>query len=415
MDLDAAAATAGPSSGAALARPVPSVVIQPQHVVNLLAIELGKQPNLLDGGPGVSVTLQALNTGRDHNGAPQAEVACRCGDSQLWADLVAGQVSVMCGSLKFAALATNRGDLQVYSSSGRRLLPPVVLGSPVALMAADSSWGLLLACADGSMRLWDVSVPTCLVTSSLAPIITPNCEVSSLRLTPQGVPVAVLSNQLAYAFHRNLDCWLRVADDAFPASSYHSITSTGTLAQGELARLQQAAAQAQRRTTDIVAASLSQPAAWQHRQSRAHLETNMAAALVLHSPAEYRRWLITYVRQLAADADEVRLREVVDELMGPLRWTPDSHTAAPAATATSRPASSSITGGNAGGSGWQPHVLGIDKRRLLRSDVLRVINHNRANQRLVQEVMEQLKEVEVQPQQAAAAGGGACSAAPMEP
>lgn len=32
---------------------------------------------------------------------------------------------------------------------------------------------------------------------------------------------------------------------------------------------------------------------------RAHLEANMAAALALQSPAEYKRWLITYVRHLS--------------------------------------------------------------------------------------------------------------------
>ena len=31
---------------------------------------------------------------------------------------------------------------------------------------------------------------------------------------------------------------------------------------------------------------------------RAHLEASMASALVLQSPQEYRRWLLTYVRHL---------------------------------------------------------------------------------------------------------------------
>ncbi len=35
---------------------------------------------------------------------------------------------------------------------------------------------------------------------------------------------------------------------------------------------------------------------------RGHLEANMAAALLLQSPQEYRRWLLTYVRHLAGVA-----------------------------------------------------------------------------------------------------------------
>jgi hypothetical protein len=35
--------------------------------------------------------------------------------------------------------------------------------------------------------------------------------------------------------------------------------------------------------------------------SRGHLEANMAAALSLESPQEYRRWLLTYARFLSGD------------------------------------------------------------------------------------------------------------------
>ena len=37
---------------------------------------------------------------------------------------------------------------------------------------------------------------------------------------------------------------------------------------------------------------------------RAHLEANMAAALLLRSPGEYRRWLLAYVRHLAGQCFE---------------------------------------------------------------------------------------------------------------
>ena len=36
--------------------------------------------------------------------------------------------------------------------------------------------------------------------------------------------------------------------------------------------------------------------------SRGHLEANMAAALALESPQEYRRWLLTYARFLSGAA-----------------------------------------------------------------------------------------------------------------
>lgn len=41
---------------------------------------------------------------------------------------------------------------------------------------------------------------------------------------------------------------------------------------------------------------------------RAHLEANMASALVLQSPQEYRRWLLTYVRHLTQSEPHVTSR-----------------------------------------------------------------------------------------------------------
>jgi hypothetical protein len=73
---------------------------------------------------------------------------------------------------------------------------------------------------------------------------------------------------------------------------------------GELGRIQSEAAQG-RRPVDVLAASRLAPEV-QRRASRAHLENNVAAAAALRSPAEWRRWLLTYVRQLANDEDEVR-------------------------------------------------------------------------------------------------------------
>ena len=59
-----------------------------------------------------------------------------------------------------------------------------------------------------------------------------------------------------------------------------------------------------RQPADVLAAA-NQPAEVQRRAQRAHLECNVASALALQSPQEWRRWLVTYVRQLAADEDEV--------------------------------------------------------------------------------------------------------------
>ena len=69
--------------------------------------------------------------------------------------------------------------------------------------------------------------------------------------------------------------------------------------------------------------------------------------------------------QHAGEGQEVRLRELCGELMGPVRL-----------------------GQGRGGA----IVLGMDTRELLRDQVLKIIGSNRSHQRLVNDFMEQLRE-----------------------
>ena len=66
----------------------------------------------------------------------------------------------------------------------------------------------------------------------------------------------------------------------------------------------QAGVAAARNPLDVDAAA-RQPSDVVHRAQCAHLECNVASALVLQSPQEWRRWLLTYVQCLARNDDVV--------------------------------------------------------------------------------------------------------------
>ncbi|KAJ9507589.1 hypothetical protein QJQ45_019230, partial [Haematococcus lacustris] len=264
-------------------------------------------------------------------------------------------------------------DLLIHSPAGRRLFPPIQLGCAAAFMACDGGSRLLVLGTDARLRVWDVRQAAGQLDVSVAPLLTnPACKVAVVRLAATGAPVVVLRNHHAYTFHTHMACWMRIADDSAPASQFHSAMAA---THGDLGRAQADVAAA-RRPGDVLAAARQAPDVL-HRSARAHLEANVAAALALRSGPEWRRWLLTYVRQLAADEDAARLREVASELLGPLRWSAASHPDDPSA-------------------GWNPTCLGIDKRLLLRHEVLREISRSRTpgNQQLVQELLELCKEAE---------------------
>lgn len=75
-------------------------------------------------------------------------------------------------------------------------------------------------------------------------------------------------------------------------------------AVGELAQLQAAAgagASGHRRPAIMATLGATGSPALGGAAGRGHLEANMAAALAVQSPSEYRRWLLTYIRHLSGE------------------------------------------------------------------------------------------------------------------
>lgn len=69
-------------------------------------------------------------------------------------------------------------------------------------------------------------------------IFSGTIKVISVKLSKSGAPLVVLASRHAFLFDMNVKCWLRVADDCFPASNFSSSWSLGSIQSGELAALQ---------------------------------------------------------------------------------------------------------------------------------------------------------------------------------
>ncbi|KAL4014804.1 hypothetical protein IC575_027022 [Cucumis melo] len=307
-------------------------------------------------------------------------ISCTKGSRILWSDRVSGKVTVLAGNANFWAVGCEDGYLQVYTKCGRRSMPTMMMGSAATFIDCDDCWKLLLVTRKGSLYVWDLFNRSCLLHDSLASLIplNPNSstkdsgtiKVISAKLSKSGSPLVVLATRHAFLFDMSLMCWLRVADDCFPASNFSSSWNLGSIQSGELAALQ----------VDI-RKYLARKPGWSRvtddgMQTRAHLETQMASALALKSPNEYRQWLLSYIRFLAREADESRLREVCESLLGP-----PTGMAGDALADTKNQA-------------WDPCVLGMRKHKLLREDILPAMASNRKVQRLLNEFMDLLSEYE---------------------
>ncbi|CAH9093799.1 unnamed protein product [Cuscuta epithymum] len=304
------------------------------------------------------------------------ELTCTKGMQVFWSDKISGQVTVLAGNANLWAVGCDDGSLQIYTKCGRRAMPTMMLGSGAVFIDCDESWKLLLVTRKGSLYLWDLFTRKCLLNDSLASLVTSDSsnsntntiKVISVKISKSGSPLAVLATRHAYLFDMSLMCWLRVADDCFPASNFASSWNLGSFHGGELAALQ----------VDV-RKFLARKPGWSRvtddgTQTRAHLEAQLASALALESSNEYRQCLLSYVRFLTREADESRLREVCESFLGPptgMAEALSSHTEKPA---------------------WEPSVLGMKKHKLLREDILPAMASNRKVQRLLHEFMELLSE-----------------------
>ena len=186
-----------------------------------------------------------------------------------------------------------------------------------------------------------------------------------------GLPLAILADGTAAAFDPALDAWLRVADGSFPGSGLAPARG-GAPPAGELACLLAGAPAAASADAGLAALTSSRGAG---RETRADAETRAAAALALRAGAEWRDATLTCVRLLTDDADEGRLRELLGELLGPVRL--DGSSGGGDEPTADAPAS------------WAPAVGGVARRAVLKEALVEA-SRNRAVQRLVAEFGELL-------------------------
>nr|XP_024398569.1 protein HIRA-like isoform X2 [Physcomitrium patens] len=304
----------------------------------------------------------------------KAKIICSQDGEVRWCDYLVSMPTALSGNSNFWAVACGDGSLQIYTMAGRRAQPSIMLGSAAAFMDCDENWKLMVVTRNGLLHLWDLQESKRLLHESLGPLLNSTSANSTLasngtmklvsaRLSKAGAPLIVLVNRHAFIFNIGMCCWLRVADDSFPASNF--VSTWPDADNGELANLQAGVARAAGPSFLWNRMSLSEEK-W---QTRVHLEVQMSSALALKSASEYSRCLVAYVRCLTKESDEARLRELCEELLGPV---------GPVGKLQS----------------WKPDILGLSKRELLKEFVLPAMAANRAIQRLLNEFIDLVTECE---------------------
>ncbi|KAL4246407.1 Protein HIR [Abortiporus biennis] len=280
------------------------------------------------------------------DGVSPPEIIFVSGKQTQWLDYLPSPILALTTTNKFSAVAMQDGTINVYSPTGRRLMPSMSLGAPCSSLSSSGS-ALMLLTSAGLLYAWDVKKQEAFFSPvPVAPILgtSPNCTVISATIRPNGSPLIQLSNGIAHSYNHSLLAWTKVSESWWATGSDSWPGRQRSNSQGSRALLNSIECSISEQHAPTPAEDEKpRPTWWSAAMTLGHLETKLHAAKVLDSPAEYKFTLILYAKRIADEGFRAKAEELVKELFGPMYWRPGRDD-----------------------SSWSPTLLGFSKRDLLK-------------------------------------------------
>jgi len=338
---------------------VQQIVTSPR--LKLPTLTLGKSSSkvLSDISDGVGPVL--LEVENELSVAKMSRLQLKRGGTKVWEQALTSDIAAVAGSRHLVCAACQDGSVSIFSIGGRRLLPTLVIGSGPAVLSCSGHY--VMAISDqGQVFVWNCqTLKSVIQEKSLKAIMSEKDNLEHATVTSEGVPVITLANKKSFCFSLDIG-WVLAhqQDDRLQASSaHHQCTPSRLRPLGPLSSLQKSS-----KPSEGASRSFQSVPGLRQTVTLSHLESQVTNSLVLKSGTEWKFWLETYIRYLAQEGVEDKLREVCDDLLGPVYKSRTSKT-------------------------WNKFVLGVDKHEVLRR-VLPAIGSDLKFQRLYTEYKDQL-------------------------
>lgn len=337
--------------------------------------------------PQKSLTMQikgsggesALTLDLDNNLASQGPkvhvLKCGTAGKPLWETVLMSPGIALAGNRQVICVACENRSIDMFSSTGRKILPSMVLDSPASILQCSRHY-VMVVTSSGGVFVWDTKrVLAVLKNEPVLPLLSgPDITITRASISERGFPIITLSNHASYSFNTSVGAWVQLiyAEDLLAINSDHQSVAPSQdplQVKGPLAQLQGQHSRFGRQSSRMFRSNPGR----QQSATAVHLENQLSSCVALGSGKEYYFWLTTYVRYLSQAGFESRLREVCEELLGPPHRS---------------------VGPQDKSSSWNPSILGYQKRNLLR-ELLPHIGTNIRLQRLFTEFREQLDALNV--------------------
>ncbi|KAI5996486.1 histone transcription regulator 1 [Pisolithus orientalis] len=286
----------------------------------------------VDGGEDV---LEGKNSEDDG----PSEVTFVSGKQTQWLDYVQSPIIALTASPAFCAVATQDGSVNVYSHTGRRIMPIITLDAPCSMIHSCKT-SLLLLTVTGQLSSINVKSHSAYFPSAFIGCLlhAPDSKVVAATVRHNGAPVLQLSSGVAYTYDSQLLQWAKLSDRWWSEGS--------DVWQGRQRNTKDVIASIESAitaNTDDKAIDKKRPEWWNAALTLGHLESKLHATKALDCPSEYKQALLQYAKKLADEGFRAKAEELIKDMFGPVYWNP-----------TRKEES------------WSPTVVGLTKRDLLR-------------------------------------------------
>ncbi|GAV28807.1 hypothetical protein PMKS-002283 [Pichia membranifaciens] len=292
---------------------------------------------------------------------------------QIFVDFLPHKIHIVSGSFRFWALSTPTGQVLAYTESGRRVLPAMVLGSPLSFLEMKNQFLLAVTCT-GELYVWDLDKKISMFKPiSLYPLLQPiyssgqssststsavaasadnnessggnvnvNMESNGLvfvngelltrsenlticSITAQGIPIVTLSNGNGYLFNKDMNTWSLISDSwwAFGSQYWDSSMSVDSLKNVSLLEYMESHTndeinrRGKAKFFSKVSKMMLMREGYENLEtiiSLNHLENKINFYLYLKDYSNYKMFLIIYAKRLSELNLKNRLLEILQSL-----------------------------------------------------------------------------------------------------
>ncbi|KZT08028.1 WD40 repeat-like protein [Laetiporus sulphureus 93-53] len=304
------------------------------------------------------------------DGAGATEVLFVSGKQTQWLDYLPSPVIALAATTTFCAVAMQDGSVNVYSHTGRRLMPTLTIGSPCSWFSGNKN-SLMLLTSSGLLHVWNVKKQVAVFQpTSVVPILgpSPNTTIISAAVRANGAPVFQLSTGVAHTWDPALSAWVKLSEPWWAKGSDawqgRQRSNNNSATRGVVSVLESSISE--RISDEKPPTTIQRPAWWNVALTLGHLESKLHAAKALDSPQEYKQALLLLAKRIADEGFRGKAEELVKELFGPVYWRPGREDT------------------------WSPTLLGMAKRDLLK-DVLAVFARSKTLTKLALDWQDMLK------------------------